>query len=261
MRISNSIEVTYRDNVAVICVNRPEVRNAWDVPTFRAITGALVEANENDDVGAIVLTAAGTIYCAGVDMKAPKEPADASGRRPSVGSLAMARDNGWSQLLASSKPTVGAVNGAAIGLGATHLLSLDIRLAGDAASFVFPFLAVGILPELGSTALLPRLIGEGRARELLLTGRVVSAEEAYTYGLVAQVLPERELLEGAIHVAQKIAELPRHLVSATRRLLDDNGDGRDVSAALVREGREFVALLKAGGTTGPTMATRKGDDT
>jgi enoyl-CoA hydratase/carnithine racemase len=256
--MSESVQLSYHENVAVICVNRPEVKNAWDVPTYRSITGAIAEANENDEIGAIVLTATGSIYCAGVDMKAPKEPADEAGRRPSVGSLAMARDNSWSQLLASSKPTIGAVNGAAIGLGATHLLSLDIRLAGDSASFLFPFLAVGILPELGSTALLPRLIGEGRARELLLTGRVVEADEAHTIGLIAQVLPEKDLLDGAVRVAQRVATLPRHLVRVTRQLLDNNGDGRDVSAALVREGREFVALLKAGGATGPTMPSKRG---
>jgi 2-(1,2-epoxy-1,2-dihydrophenyl)acetyl-CoA isomerase len=244
--------------VAIICVDRPEVKNAWDVPTYRSIVAAIGDANDNDDIGAIVLTATGSIYCSGVDMKAPKEEVDSSGHRPSVGSLAMARGGGWPQLLASSKPTIAAVNGAAIGLGATHLLPVDLRLAAQSASFRFPFLAVGILPELGSSALLPRLIGEGRARELLLTGRVVPAEEARAMGLVAQVLPDGELLESAIRAAQKIADLPRYLVRTTRQLLVENGDGTDVTTAIEREGRAFVALLKAGLSTGPTRNSEKG---
>lgn len=256
--MSRSVNLSYYQGVAVICVDRSEVKNAWDVPTYRSITAAIGEANNNSDVGAIVLTATGSIYSAGVDMKAPKEPVDSSGHRPSVGSLAMARDHGWSQLLASSKPTIAAVNGAAIGLGATHLLPVDIRLAAQSASFQFPFLAVGILPELGSTALLPRLIGEGRARELFLTGRVVTADEAHAIGLVAGVLPDEGLLDGAINVAQNIADLPSHLVRTTRQLLAENGDGSDVPTAIEREGRAFVALLKSGLSMGPKRNSEKG---
>jgi 2-(1,2-epoxy-1,2-dihydrophenyl)acetyl-CoA isomerase len=252
------VDLSYQQGVAVICIDRPEVKNAWDVPTYRSITAAIGEANDNGNVGAIVLTATGSIYCAGVDMKAPKEQVDSSGHRPSVGSLAMARGEGWSQLLASSKPTIAAVNGAAIGLGATHLLPVDIRLAAQSASFQFPFLAVGILPELGSTALLPRLIGEGRARELLLTGRAVPADEARAMGLVAEVLPDAGLLDGAIHVAQKIADLPSHLVRTTRQLLAENSDGSDVPSAIEREGRAFVALLKSGLSMGPKRNSEKG---
>jgi 2-(1,2-epoxy-1,2-dihydrophenyl)acetyl-CoA isomerase len=252
------VDLRYEQGVAIICVDRPEVKNAWDVPTYRSIIAALREANDNDDVGAIVLTATGSIYCAGVDMKAPKEQVDPTGHRPSVGSLAMARGDGWSQLLASSKPTIAAVNGAAIGLGATHLLPVDIRFAAQSASFRFPFLAVGILPELGSTALLPRLIGEGRARELFLTGREVLADEARAVGLVAEVLPDAGLLDGAIRVAQKIADLPSHLVRTTRQLLIENGDDRDVPSAIEREGRAFVALLKSGLSMGPKKISEKG---
>jgi enoyl-CoA hydratase/carnithine racemase len=252
------VDLTYERGVAIISIDRPEVKNAWDVPTYRSIVAALGEANGNDDVGAIVLTATGSIYCAGVDMKAPKEEVDSSGHRPSVGSLAMARGGGWPQLLASSKPTIAAVNGAAIGLGATHLLPVDLRLAARSASFQFPFLSVGILPELGSSSLLPRLIGEGRARDLFLTGRRVLADEAHAIGLVAQVLPDGDLLDGALGVARKIADLPRHLVRTTRQLLIENGDGADLPSAIEREGRAFVALLKSGLSMGPTRNPDKG---
>jgi enoyl-CoA hydratase/carnithine racemase len=252
------VNLSFQDRVAVICVDRPEVKNAWDVPTYRSITAAISDANGNDEVGAIVLTATGSIYCAGVDTKAPKEEIDSTGHRPSVGSLAMARGDGWFQLLAYSKPMVAAVNGAAIGLGATHLLPIDIRLAAQSASFQFPFLAVGILPELGSTVTLPRLIGEARSRELFLTGRVVPANEARAMGLVADVLPDAELLDGAIQVAQKIADLPSHLVRTTRQLLLEGGGEIDVPSAIEREGRAFVALLKSGLSMSPGRNFEKG---
>ncbi len=256
--MSKSVEVHCVGNVAVIRVDRPEVKNAWDVPTYRAIVAGIEEANVNDDVGAIVITATGSIYCAGVDMKAPREPVDESGYRPSVGSLTMAREGSWSELLARSKPTVAAVNGAAIGLGATHLLALDIRLAAESALFRFPFLGVGILPELGSTALLPRLIGEGRTRELFLTGRIVQADEARSIGLISHVLRDDDLLDGAIHTAQGIAELPSHLVRSTRQLLAENSNEGDIRTVLEREGRAFLALLKSGASMGPKLSTEEG---
>jgi enoyl-CoA hydratase/carnithine racemase len=256
--VNESIDVSQHGRVAVIRVDRPVVRNAWDVPTYRLLTAALRAVSDDDNVGAIVLTATGSVYCAGVDMKAPRESADDAGRFPSVGSLAMARGDSWSQLLASSKPMVAAVNGAAIGLGATHLLAADVRVAAQSATFQFPFLARGILPELGSTALLPRLIGEGRARELFLTGRAVDAPEALAIGLVTSVWPDAELLERAIRLAQQIAELPSHLVRTTRQLLAENANESDVATALEHEGRAFVALLKSGASMGPKKSFQKG---
>ena len=241
--------------VAVLAVDRPQVRNAWDVATYRALTEAIRDASADPGVGAIVLTGTGSVYCSGVDLKAPPEPADDSGRAPTVGTLSMARTGNWLELVASAKPLIIALNGAAVGAGATHILAADIRLAAASATIRFPFLSLRTLPELGSSALLQRLVGAGRARELLLTGRPVGAEEALRIGLVSAVYTEEELLTEAIATAAGIASLPALQVQLTRRLLDDNADGADGATVLQRESRAFVTLMRSGrGDSGPDQA-------
>jgi enoyl-CoA hydratase/carnithine racemase len=232
--------------VAVLTIDRPQVRNAWDVPTYRALTAAIGDATADAGVSAIVLTGSGSVYCAGVDLKAPPEPADDSGRAPTVGTLSMARTGHWLEVVASAKPLIVALNGAAVGLGATHILAADLRLAAASATIRFPFLSLGTLPELGSSALLQRLVGIGRARELLLTGRPVGAEEALRIGLVSAVYPDDELLTAAIATAAGIASLPPLQVQLTRRLLDENADGADAGTVLQRESRAFITLMRSG---------------
>jgi enoyl-CoA hydratase/carnithine racemase len=232
--------------VAVLTVSRPEVRNAWDVPTYRALAAEIRDASADPGVGAIVLTGSGTVYCSGVDLKAAPEPPDESGRVPTVGTLAMARTGHWLDLVAEAKPLIAALNGPAVGLGATHILAADIRLAAESATIRFPFLSLRTLPELGSSALLQRLVGPGRARELLLTGRPVGAQEALQIGLVSAVYPDDEMLSEAIAVADRIASLPSLQVKLTRLLLDENADGADAATVLQRESRAFTALKQKG---------------
>jgi enoyl-CoA hydratase/carnithine racemase len=232
--------------VAVLTIDRPQVRNAWDVPTYRALTAAISDASADPGIGAIVLTGTGSVYCSGVDLKAPPEPADDSGRAPTLGTLSMARTGNWLELVASAKPLIVALNGAAVGAGATHILAADIRLAAASATVRFPFLSLRMLPELGSSALLQRLVGAGRARELLLTGRSVGAEEALQIGLVSAVYPDDELLTEAIATAAGIARLPALQVQLTRHLLDDNADGADAGTVLQRESRAFISLMRSG---------------
>jgi enoyl-CoA hydratase/carnithine racemase len=234
------------DRVAVLTVDRPQVRNAWDVPTYRALTAGIREATADPGVGAIVLTGTGSVYCSGTDLKAPPEPADDSGRVPTVGTLSMAREGNWLEVVARAKPLIVALNGAAVGLGATHILAADIRLAAASATIRFPFLSLRTLPELGSSALLQRLVGAGRARDLLLTGRPVGAEEALRIGLVSAVYPDGELLTAAIATAAEIASLPALQVRLTRRLLDENAGGADADTVLERESRAFITLMQSG---------------
>ena len=244
--MSGPVLTERHDRVAVLTVDRPEVRNAWDVPTYRALAAAIGDATADPDVGSIVLTGSGSVYCSGVDLKAPPEPADGSGRAPTVGTLSMARTGHWLELVAAAKPLVVALNGAAVGVGATHTLAADMRLAAASATIRFPFLALHTLPELGSSALLQRLVGAGRARELLLTGRPIGAEEALQIGLVSAVYPDDQLLTAAIATAAGIASLPALQVRLTRRLLDENADGADAGTVLQRESRAFITLMRSG---------------
>src|SRR5690606_3585152 len=125
----------------------------------------------------------------------------------------------WIKLMAQSKPVIVAINGAAVGIGATHVLAADIRIASHSASFAFPFLKRGTLPECGSTALLPRLIGLGRASDLILRGQPVPAEDAMHWGLVTQLHSPAGLLPAALDLASQIAALPAHLVRLAKATL------------------------------------------
>lgn len=242
-----------RGPVAVITYNRPEKRNAWNVPMVRETIDAIKRVNASDGLRAFVLTAAGTVYCAGVDFKAPPEPKDESGRSPSAASLTMGQgDHNWLNLFAASKPNVIAVNGAAIGLGLTQILAADVRIAAQSASFAFPFLKLKAMPECGCSWLLPRLIGFGRALDLVMRSATIDAEEAQRIGLVARVVPDAELREEAIKYAELMASYPALQVGLTKRMFYDNVGETSADAVLKRENAAFVAMFKAIRTTGPS---------
>jgi 2-(1,2-epoxy-1,2-dihydrophenyl)acetyl-CoA isomerase len=241
-----------RGRVALISANRPAARNAWSVPLVREMIAAVQRANAASAVGAIVLTGEGSVYSAGADIKAPREPKDDSGRSPNPSTLTMGSgENNWLKLLNESKPVIVAVNGPAIGLGATHLLSADIRIAAQSATFSFPFLRLGAMPECGSTALLGRLIGQGRAMDLCLRAGQVTAAEALQIGLVTAVHPDDRLREEALALAGQIADYPPLQVKLTKRLLWENGGEHDADAIMRRESSVFVEMLRTLGRDKP----------
>lgn len=232
--------------VAVITYDRQERRNAWSLPMYREAVRAIEAANADAGVGAIVITHEGPIFCAGTDFKATPEPPDpATGRSPNVASVSMAQDNSWLHLLARSKPTIGAIRGAAIGLGVTQILPFDIRVGGEGSTYGFPFLRLGFMPELGCTALLPQLVGYGRAVHICLTAATLDAREAERVGLITAIYPDEDVLAQAIALAQEIASFPALQTNFTRELLRDNAGEHDVNALLRRESAAFIAMFKA----------------
>jgi enoyl-CoA hydratase/carnithine racemase len=224
------------DGVAVITYDRPERRNAVNVPMYRAIVAAVEKANASEAVGAIVLTHAGPVFCAGVDLKAPPEPKD-----PATG----IRDTGWIHLMQRSKPSVAALDGAAVGLGATHALAADMRIGGPSTSFSFPFLARGTMPEFGFSALLPRMVGFARAMEICLTSAALDAEQSRAIGLLSRIVPAESLRAEAIALAATLAKLPPLQVRLTRQLLHDNAAEPDLNTVLTRERDAFITLFRA----------------
>jgi 2-(1,2-epoxy-1,2-dihydrophenyl)acetyl-CoA isomerase len=238
--------------VALISANRPAARNAWSVPLVREMIAAVQQANAAPEIRAIVLTGEGSVYSAGADIKAPREPKDASGRSPNPSTLTMGRgENNWLKLLNESKPVVVAVNGPAVGLGATHLLAADVRIAAESASFSFPFLRLGAMPECGSTALLGRLVGFGRAMDLCLRAGQLSAAEALSCGLVTAVHPDDRLRAEALALAGQIAEYPPLQVMLTKQLLWENAGVYDPEAIMRRESAVFVEMLRSLGRDKP----------
>lgn len=230
----------------MIVFSRVERRNAWNVACAREVIAAIMAANEDAEVGAIVLTGEGNTYSAGADLKDEAEYDPEIGRRllPVTYMMGTGEAN-WITLLRQSKPVVAAINGPAVGLGATHTLAADIRVMAESAVFSFPFLKLGAMPECGSTALLAGLVGAGRATDILLRSATVSAREALDRGLVTHVFPDGELREGAIAIAQELAEAPPLQMALTRKMLAANIGSGDADAIMQAESRAFVELLKA----------------
>jgi 2-(1,2-epoxy-1,2-dihydrophenyl)acetyl-CoA isomerase len=213
---------------------------------YREIVAAIEAANADPEIGAIVITHEGPVFCAGTDLKAPREPVDpATGRSPNVATEAMALDRSWLHLLARSKPVIGAIRGRAIGLGVTQILPFAVRIGGAASRYSFPFLQLGTMPELGSTALLPRLVGFGRALHICLTSAELDANEAERIGLIGEVVPDAEVLTRAVAVGEQIAGYPPLQLSQTRALFERNWAQADPNAVLAHETEAFTAMLRA----------------
>jgi enoyl-CoA hydratase/carnithine racemase len=234
------------DGVAVITYDRPERRNALSVGAYRALVAAIEKANTSDAVGAIVITHTGPVFCAGIDLKAAPEPKDpVTGVRDTVAVLGMADDTSWIHLLRRSKPTVAALNGAAVGLGATHILAADLRIGTENASFSFPFLERGTMPEFGCSALLPRIVGFAAAMEICLTSAQLNARDSLAKGLLNRVVSGDSARDAAIELAAKLAKLPQLQVRLTRELMHDNVAEPDWNKVLTREREAFIAMFRA----------------
>lgn len=231
--------------VAVISYNRPERRNAWSVGCVLETIAAIQQANADQDVGAIVLTGEGTTFCAGADQKEEPQYDPETGRRVTPATFTMGKgDRNWITLLAESKPVIAAVNGAAVGIGATHTLAADIRIAAQSASFSFPFLRLGAMPECGATALLPNIVGAGRALDLVLRSATVSAQEALNIGLVTAIHADADLRAQAILLAEQLAKLPPLQVKLTKRMFLQNANACDADAVMLNESKAFIELIK-----------------
>ncbi len=194
------------DGALTITLNRPERLNAWTATMGKELIAAFDAADADDDVRAIIVTGAGRGFCAGADLQAGGETFDYRARG---GTESTPRDNGGEfslRIFESRKPVIAAINGPAVGVGATMTLPMDIRLAADDARMGFVFTRRGIVPEACSSWFLPRVVGISRAMEWVATGRVFSAQEGLEGGLLRSLHPREQLLDAAREIAREIAE-------------------------------------------------------
>jgi enoyl-CoA hydratase/carnithine racemase len=217
------------DGIATITLDRPDQLNAFTARMVNELIAAIDEVDRDDEVRVAILTGAGRAFSAGADMSKGAQTFDYDDARSGdaigaerVDRVAAPRDGCGRitlRLFDCLTPVISAVNGAAVGMGATLLLATDIRLASERARFGFVFTRRGIAPEGASTWFLPRLVGVAQAAEWLYTGRLFDAREALAGGLVRSVHPADELLDAARALAAEIAEAAPVSVALTRQML------------------------------------------
>lgn len=203
-------EIIYEvsEQIATITLNRPEKLNAFTNRMLKEIISAFDESDADDNVRAVIVTGAGRAFCAGADLSSGGETFAKGGSDVKATSGVM-RDGGGLvslRIFESKKPVIGAINGAAVGVGVTMTLPMDIRLASDQAKFGFVFAKRGIVPEAASSWFLPRIVGISQAAEWCFTGRMISAAEAKEGRLVRSVHEASDLLGAARAIGREIAE-------------------------------------------------------
>ncbi len=204
----SQIKYEVADNIATITLNRPDQLNSFTVVMLRELLEALDNSDADDSVRAIIFTGAGRAFCAGADLSAGADTfnydqlagaAQPKLRRDGGGLLSL-------RLFNCKKPIIAAINGAAVGVGVTMTLPMDIRIASANSKFGFVFTRRGIVPEACSTWFLPRLVGISRATEWVFTGRVFGAEEALAGGLLRSIHESSLLLGAAREIAREIVD-------------------------------------------------------
>ena len=224
------VEVDAGARVATITLNRPDALNALTVPMKQALLAALRQVERDPAARAVILTGAGRAFCAGQDLRERLQPDAAP-----LGVEVRERYNPIIRAMrAMPKPIVGAINGVAAGAGASLAMACDLRIASDAANFALAFGRVGLVPDIGATWFLPRLVGATRAAEIALLGDPVPAADAVRLGLVGRVVPADQLATEARSVAGRLAAGAPRAIALTKRALNAAWD-RDVDAALEYE--------------------------
>jgi enoyl-CoA hydratase/carnithine racemase len=226
-----TLDWSVSDGILTLTLDRPDHLNAFTVTMAEELVDAYDRASGDDDVAVVVVTGRGRAFCAGMDLSAEGnvfgldeslEPtlSDLHDRLEDPKVVAGVRDTGGRVALAAyrcTKPVIGAVNGAAVGIGATMTLPMDVRLASDKARIGFVFGRLGIVPEAASSWFLPRIVGISRALEWVYSADILSAEEALAGGLVRSVHPEHELLDAAYDLARRFTRNRSPVATALAR--------------------------------------------
>ena len=229
MALTNPQTLLYEvsDGIATITLNRPEKMNAFTTLMRDEVIAAFDETDADDAVRAVIVTGAGKAFCAGADLSSGSKTFDYAARgdasRDELLVNDVYRDGGGLvtlRIFKSLKPVIGAINGAAVGIGMTMQLPMDIRLASTAARFGFVFARRGIVPEAASTWFMTRVLGMQTALEWCMTGRVFDAQEALARGLVRSVHAPEDLLPAARAIAREIVENTAPVsVALTRQMI------------------------------------------
>ena len=229
--MSEEVLTEVDNGVLIVTINRPEAKNAMTKAASEAIAAAMDRLDAEDDLRVGILTGAGGTFCSGMDLKGFLR-----GESPSV----EGRGFGGVVQAPPAKPLIAAVNGAAVGVGLSQILSFDVILIARSAKVAVPFVKVGVVPELASSHFLVQRMGFGAASEFALTGRFMEGDEAAASGLANRVVDDAGLMDAAREVANAIAVNPDPHLAWTKELLTQNGSETDLRLVQDRE----QALLK-----------------
>jgi enoyl-CoA hydratase/carnithine racemase len=242
---TNELLCAVRDRVAIITLNRPEARNALSDHLSPALRRMIKSCGENPDVGAVLLTGAGTAFCAGGDVKgmgAHRDPNKlAMSSEEKITDLKERQRLLTGALYGLRKPTIAALPGPAAGAGLAIALACDIRIAAQSAFIATGYVRIGLSGDYGIAWLLTQLVGTARARELMFIGEKVDAARCEQIGLVNRVVPDERLQEEAFALAKSLAEGPSRALRAIKDNLDD-ALTVDFDTARDREAERLVPL-------------------
>ena len=235
--------------VALVTLHRPQARNALSMALRRELVSTFATLAEDTQLRAVVLAAAGEVFCAGLDLKELGASAD-----PSAAVVSSPQDNPVAAVAAFPWPVIGAIQGAAVTGGFELALACDVLLASPQARFADTHARVGVLPGWGLSQKLQRLIGTARAKEMSFSGNFIDAPQALAWGLVNRVVPPEQLLPQALQLAADMAGVLPEALRAYKRLIDD-GAALPLADALRLE-RERCAQWAAG-LTGDAVESRR----
>lgn len=229
METEQTVRVERQDGVALVTLNRPDKLNALTPAMQQGYIGALRELDADPDARVIVVTGAGRGFCSGADLARLSDPSQLTGYAPDPRALPTIA-------LEIRKPVVAAVNGPVAGIGFALMLACDVRFVAAEAKMTTSFARLGLVAEYGLSWLLPRVVGTGRALEILMSGRALDAEEALRIGLAHEVVAGRPVLDRAMEWAREVAEhcSPRSLAQIKRQVYRDldRPRGEAISGAL-----------------------------
>lgn len=231
-----------RNHIAILTLNRPDRMNAFGGTMKQDIVEAMRRAEADADVRVIVLTGAGTAFCAGGDVKEMSEAHNKGIPRSIKEKTRPARDDALLAIYQATKPVLAAVNGAAAGAGMTLALAADIRLASTTARFSQAFVKRGLSPDTGATYFLPRIVGLSKACELAWTGDTIDAQEALRLGIVSRVVDTANLMEECLALATRLAAGPPIAIQLAKQALHRGSEG-SLREALARETAAFNVCM------------------
>lgn len=239
--------------IATVTINRPKALNALNPATVRELSAAVEEISRRDDVGVVLLTGAGEkAFVAGADISEMRNFTAVQALE-----FAFFGQRVLERIEQSPKPVIGVINGYALGGGCELAMACDILIAADTARFGQPEVNLGIIPGFGGTQRLPRLVGRNLAKELVLTGEMISAQRAYEIGLVNRVVPQTELMNTAREIAGKILSKGPLAVGAAKSAMN-RGLDLDLQNACALEANAFaVTFATEDGSEGMTAFLEK----